>query len=255
MSILTIAAGLPSTAQAMADEASRLAALSKVLGRTRSDRAKLIRAFDKAVARFDAGAEGSPEQVQALAQLVEIKANKPDLAELFVTEFKREMARLARDDKRRADNGEARLAELDAQIETLAQNMTLSIASPTLHRMLTELEQERSTLQARQQPKQAVGADILPHPTLLKLFEEKVASLREALNDEAVATQAASTLSSLIESVTIYPGAEPEAEVAANVVRLIAFAANENSPRAGRHGGCSTMVVAGVGFEPTTFRL
>ncbi len=180
---------------------------------------------------------------------------KPDLAELFVAEFKREMARLARDDERQADDGKERLSELDAQIETLARNMLVSAASPTLHRMLAELEQERTTLKARHAPAQSVIAEILPHPTLLKLFEEKVARLRGALNDEMIATQAASTLSSLIESVTIYPGAEPQAEVAADVGRLIAFAANENTRPGGCLDGSSTMVVAGVGFEPTTFRL
>ena len=97
--------------------------------------------------------------------------------------------------------------------------------------------------------------DILPHPDLLKLFERKVGDLRIALNDEAIRAQASETLASLIDSVTIHPGEQPEAEVAGDIVRLISFAANENSPRAGGHEGCSVMLVAGVGFEPTTFRL
>ena len=46
-----------------------------------------------------------------------------------------------------------------------------------------------------------------------------------------------------------------EAEIAAPIERLISFASNENGPRAVRRGGCSVSVVAGVGFEPTTFRL
>jgi ABC-type transporter Mla subunit MlaD len=65
----------------MADEAATLAGLSKLLARTRSERAQLIRAFDRALQLFDAAAEGSPEQVQALAQMVslESKISEADL--------------------------------------------------------------------------------------------------------------------------------------------------------------------------------
>ena len=57
-------------------------------------------------------------------------------------------------------------------------------------------------------------------------------------------------LATLIESVTIYPAGEhgAEAEVVARTADLIAYAANENSPRRGGDGGCSVTVVAGTGF-------
>ena len=60
----------------------------------------------------------------------------------------------------------------------------------------------------------------------------------------------------LIESVTIYPdGAKgPEAEVVSKVSELAAYALNDSAaPRGGVW--CPMAVVAGVGFEPTTFRL
>ena len=76
-----------------------------------------------------------------------------------------------------------------------------------------------------------------------------------ALSDDAVRSQAAELIGELIESVMIYPGERPEAEVAANITDLIRFAANENSPEWAVRKDCSIMVVAGVGFEPTTFRL
>ena len=80
--------------------------------------------------------------------------------------------------------------------------------------------------------------------------------MRETLNDEAIRTEASELMDRLIESVMIYPdGADgPEAEVVANVADLAAWALNDNAAPWG--GVCSSMaVVAGVGFEPTTFRL
>ena len=100
------------------------------------------------------------------------------------------------------------------------------------------------------------SATIPPHPVLLQLFEEKVGRLRETLNAETVRGEASEILSTLIESVTIYPEGPhgPEAEVVAKVSDLMAFATNDNAaPRGGMSS--SMVVVAGTGFEPVTFRL
>lgn len=81
---------------------------------------------------------------------------------------------------------------------------------------------------------------------LVERFRSKVAALRTSLDDAAVRSEAAAVLSTLIESVTIYPDESngPEAEVVARMSNLMSFTANENSPRRGGDGGCSAKVVA-----------
>ena len=182
----------------------------------------------------------------------------PDHGRIFVEEFRREMARLARESERAEERTSERLQEVEAEIYNLSQNMLAGILSPTLAKMLAEREVEHAALRAQaERVGPATSAETLPHPVLLKRFEEKVANLRAALNDKAIRRQAAETLSSLIESVTIYPDGEngPEAEVVAPLAPLMALAANENAPAAGVLRGRSVMVVAGAGFEPATFRL
>ena len=62
-------------------------------------------------------------------------------------------------------------------------------------------------------------------------------------------------MSKLIQSVTIYPGEGPNAEVSADITDMLDFAADEHDPGwTASRAGC-VRVVAGVGFEPTTFRL
>ena len=78
--------------------------------------------------------------------------------------------------------------------------------------------------------------------------------LRSALDDERVNTQAAEILSLLIRSITIHPGENAKAEVSADVVDLMSYAALDK-PEWEVRRECSVAVVAGVGFEPTTFRL
>lgn len=83
--------------------------------------------------------------------------------------------------------------------------------------MLRDREDEKADLETRLAMGQVAthSADILPHPTLLALFRQKVDALHASLNDEVVRPEAATALRTLIESVTIHPNGErgPEAEV------------------------------------------
>lgn len=116
-----------------------------------------------------------------------------------------------------------RLAQIEIELDNLSRNMLAGVLSPTLIAMLGERESEKAELEARLAPRlRRPSADILPHPALLALFRQKVTALRESIDDDAVRPQAAATLRTLIESVTIYPDSEhgPEAEVVAKVVPL-----------------------------------
>ena len=180
-------------------------------------------------------------------------------ARLFVEEFRREAARLAGGDQRHDETFRARLKQVETELVNLYQNLLTGPASPALRTMIADREAERTKIEARlasrADPTQA--AVILPHPALLGQFSRKVRALRTSLDDDAIRTEAASVLSTLIESVTIYPAGEygPEAEVVAKVADLVAYAANENTRPGRPFGGRSVTVVAGAGFEPATFRL
>jgi site-specific DNA recombinase len=179
-------------------------------------------------------------------------------ARIFVEEFHRETQKLERAADHRDERAQGRLRELETELANLTQNLLAGLASPTLMAMIADRESEKQRLQTITAPQPAVRrAGMLPHSVLLKRFEEKVATLRAALDDETVRTEAAAVLATLIESVTIYPDGErgPEAEVVAKMADLMSFAANENTRRSGRFDGRSVTVVAGAGFEPATFRL
>ena len=179
-------------------------------------------------------------------------------ARLFADEFRREMARLTSTSARQDQSAIERLAIVSGEINNLAANMLTGVLSPTLLRLLSDREAEKAQLEAKltTQATPAQSATMLPHPALLCLFREKVGKLRETFDDETIRGEAAEILSTLIESVTIYPdGAQgAEAEVVAKISDLVEFATNDNAAPKG--GGCSSMaVVAGTGFEPVTFRL
>ena len=177
---------------------------------------------------------------------------------MFVEEFEREMARIQTSTTQQDETASDRLVVVSREINNLSANMLTGVLSSTLLKLLSDREAEKARLEAslvKHEPN-ALGVEILPHPAVLRLFEQKVGKLRETLDNEAVRGEAAEILSRLIESVTIYPHEPngPEAEVVARVADLVAFAINDNAaPKGG--GSCSMVVVAGTGFEPVTFRL
>jgi hypothetical protein len=107
--------------------------------------------------------------------------------------------------------------QLDLPAEHLAANILSGIVNPTRAKLLSDREAEQAALEAKlaQQATTVPPGAVLPHPTLLRLFE-KVGELRQALDAERVRGEAAEILAKLIDSVTVYPNGEhgPEAEVA-----------------------------------------
>jgi site-specific DNA recombinase len=171
-----------------------------------------------------------------------------DHARLFADEFRREMARLTRTSTRKNQSVIERLTVVTREIDTLAVNMLAAVASPALLKLFADREAEKTRLEEQLGTPTTVAppAAILPHPALLQLFDEKVGRLREMLNAETVRGEAAEILSTLIESVTIYPESPhgPEAEVVAKVTDLMAFATNDD---AAPKGGVSSSIAFGCG--------
>ncbi|MDN4634529.1 recombinase family protein, partial [Sphingomonas sp. PsM26] len=191
----------------------------------------------------------------ATLSILQHKLLTEDHARLFADEFRREMARLSRTSTCKNQSVIERLSVVTREIDTLAVNMLAAVASPALLKLLADREAEKTRLEGQLGTPTTVmpSAALLPHPALVELFDEKVGRLREMLDAETVRGKAAEILSTLIESVTIYPDSlhGPEAEVVANVSDLIAFATNDD---AAPKGGVSSSiaVVAGTGFEPVT---
>ena len=177
----------------------------------------------------------------------------PELAKVFVEEFTREVARLTQTRGEREERVRARLAELEREIANLASNLLAGVVSSTLANMLAGREAEKAGLEAELRAEATPETPILPHPALLRRFEVKVARIREALNEPAVRAEAAQTIRSLVESVTISVAEEGVvADVEASVSALIDFAANDSAPRRSLSGGRSVAVVAGTRSYPCT---
>jgi site-specific DNA recombinase len=124
---------------------------------------------------------------------------------------------------------------------------------------LKDLEAQKAVLDADlKQVAETNFVDI--HPNVGELYRRKVGELQGLLAGEATRVEAMGRIRELIERIEIHPGAkrgQPEVILVGALASLLDFAcaktttaANGNSVDGGR-----VLMVAGVGFEPTTFRL
>ena len=123
---------------------------------------------------------------------------------------------------------------------------------------LRELEARQDELSQRLS---AVPADLPDiHPNVADIYRRRVARLAEALNHPDDRDAAASAIRGLIERIVLTPGekwAEMDAVLHGDLGTIIEWAGNgrEKTKTDIPMPGMSVSVVAGVGFEPTTFRL
>ena len=101
------------------------------------------------------------------------------------------------------------------------------------------------------------GANVAIHPNLPELYRKKVVKLQLALQHEVTRPQVFETIRSLVDRIEVLPGrgrGHCEVTIVGALAQILAFAHQKTTAACTRGGGTSLMV-AGVGFEPTTFRL
>ena len=96
-----------------------------------------------------------------------------------------------------------------------------------------------------------------PHPNMAELYAKKVSELQTLLIDENARQQAMDLIRSMIDHIEIHVGTErgrPDVILVGALAQILAFT-QQNKTAASNGSDGRVLMVAGVGFEPTTFRL
>ena len=102
------------------------------------------------------------------------------------------------------------------------------------------------------------------HPAFADLYRRKVEKLEVALNDPAIRQEASSILRSMIERIILTPDGTQDCghrvEVEGDLAAILAAASGKGLDQKCkdpvlRAGSTALPGVAGIGFEPMTFRL
>ncbi len=187
---------------------------------------------------------------------------QPPLVEEFIRAFTEETNRMhAIADQSRSES-RRELAEVSRRLEGLIDAIAEGLRTPGLKAKLVELEGRKALLETEI----AMAPPPAPrlHPNLAELYRRKVEDLQAALSDPEIRTEAAEILRGLIEAINVRPTESgPEIELVGDIASMVRVANDEGrNKKAAPEGAAvretfasSVKVVAGAGFEPTTFRL
>jgi site-specific DNA recombinase len=178
----------------------------------------------------------------------------PDLVAAFVDAFNAEMRNLAISAERESLVVKRKLVEIERKLAAIIRVIEDGGYSPTVRAHLMALEQEKTGAEMRLCNSKPAPVLRL-HTKLPDLYRSKIEGLAEALNAPGTVGEASEIMRGLIDRIVLTPEGEVlRAELHGDLAVLARFAEAKES-RAEADSALRLSVVAGVGFEPTTFRL
>ena len=152
----------------------------------------------------------------------------PELTEVFVQEYTREINRLRDEATANHDATENRLVTLSRQINNIVDAVVAGKASPALLGRLKKLELEKKEFENT-----LAGPAPVPvrfHPNVADLYVSKINDLRNALNQDGVREEAAQILRGLVDEIRLHPiGDQLQIELIGDLATLLGFAGKKDA--------------------------
>jgi site-specific DNA recombinase len=203
------------------------------------------------------GIKAAEIEERVLTGLKDILIGNEELIKTFADAFKAEVTRLRKERGSRDRQVQKDLNKIHVSIRRCMTFITEGDGDPGIVR------DELRSLEARKRDlERTLGASlgnssVEVHPNIGELYAKKVGELPALLTDDATRPQAMDIIRSLIDRIEVTEGAErgkPDIVLAGALAAILAFTQNDNAALISENGG-RVFLVAGVGFEPTTFRL
>jgi site-specific DNA recombinase len=179
------------------------------------------------------------------------------LTKIFCEEYARAMNRLHGQRSAQREGDASRLSKIDQELDRLVRAIMDGVPASRVKEKMAELEAEKEKLEATlsHEPEDKIRI----HPNMASYYREKIAALRPALTNEERRPQAVEIIRQLVDRVTLTPdtaGKKLEIALEGHIAGILSLATNAKAPL-DENDACVqvTKLVAGVGFEPTTFRL
>ena len=148
------------------------------------------------------------------------------------------------------------LAKVRKSIKEIVAMIEDGNGNRSLIERLSELETKEDGINSRLDQDAVDIPDI--HPNVAGIYRHKVERLAEALRSQTERDEAAEAIRSLVERITLMPGAERgqiDATLHGDFGEILRWTAQKQKTPGAFASGVSVSVVAGAGFEPATFRL
>jgi len=149
---------------------------------------------------------------------------------------------------------EAELKKVERQIRKVIDAIKDGLYHASMKDEMTGLENRKVAIERALEI--ADEPPPLLHPNMAKVYSKKINALYEALQSDEGRPTAADLLRTLIDRIVLEPaGGRLDILIKGDIAGILSFASAEKELPATTVRGGQVPVVAGVGFEPTTFRL
>ena len=181
----------------------------------------------------------------------------PGKFELFCKEYTHEVNRLRREASAGLAGKRAEIKKVNAQIEKMIQAIMDGFYSPAMKEKMPVLEGRKAELVSELEL--ATEPPVLLHPAMGQEYRKRIGGLLEALADERTRLETNDDIRALIGRIVVAPGTGEDGSVAlrleGDLGGILTLAAGRKTPAHREDERVLTTVVAGVGFEPTSFRV
>ena len=178
----------------------------------------------------------------------------PELVKEFAAEYHRELNRLNAARETDQLSKKAELERVERQLRAVIDAIKDGLRTASMKDELLTLEAHKAKLQVEIEHAPPPAPRL--HPGIADIYRQKVERLHHELNRPELRAQAADVLRSLIEEVRLVPeNGRLEIELAGDLAGILALSAGNKKPVTAGRDGLQVTLVAGIGFEPMTFRL
>jgi site-specific DNA recombinase len=197
-------------------------------------------------------------ETRVLDGIRSILLGRDDLIKEFADAFRAEVIRLRRMGANQDRTWQKEQQKIEKGIARCLSFITEGDGDPgSVRDTLRKLEERKHDLTARMQTHSPT--DITIHPNIAELYRRKVQDLQTLLEDESSRPEAMEIMRSMVDRIEVSPGTkrgEPEVLLVGALASILDYAATPTKNAASYGDGVGrVLMVAGVGFEPTTFRL
>ena len=180
---------------------------------------------------------------------------QPEMVEEYLRVVEQELRDAVKQQAKERRRTIKRIHEIKRKIDRLLEMVMEGSASASANSKLLAMEAEQEQLEASlatlpDEP------DVIPINNISSMYADRVRQLIDGLSDPSLKQQAINIIQSMIEYVMVTPEDDGfSVDLHGELGRILEITSeNEQRPDTGVSGR-SLSVVAGVGFEPTTFRL
>ena len=188
---------------------------------------------------------------EVVLNLLRERLMRPEAVAAFVASVGREMNAGRAEETATRARLEAERAQVTRRLDGLYDAIADGLRTAGLKIKLEEMELRLAEIDAKLRAPEPTAVRI--HPQLSEIYRRKVEELSETLADPGIRPMALETIRGLIQSVTVHEMASGvRIDLDGAITALVGLAQPGAEVIV---GSCSVEVVAGVGFEPTAFRL